>query len=105
MEHAPDETMRVNTGSSSVVTGIGALIGWAIDAANSKPHITFDAPSGRRAKVSVQPLYLRGRTRGVILTIREWNSPSGRPCVRHGQDPGHAGAQRGTVDLDPARPR
>ena len=30
-------------------TGLGALAGWAIDRAHSKPHIRFDAPSGGRA--------------------------------------------------------
>ena len=44
-------------GAAAVCTGIGALIGWAIDAANSKPHIRFDASSGGRTKVSVQPVF------------------------------------------------
>ena len=54
-------------GAAAICTGIGALIGWATDAANSKPHIKFDAPSGGRTKVSVQPVYLRGR--GMALAV------------------------------------
>lgn len=38
-------------GGTLVCTAIGALVGWAVDAARSKPHIKFDAPSseGRKA--------------------------------------------------------
>jgi hypothetical protein len=43
--------------ATAVCTGIGALIGWAIDAAKSKPHIRFDASSvhspGRGIAVAV----------------------------------------------------
>jgi hypothetical protein len=28
----------------AIVTGIGAVVGWAIDRARSKPHVRFDAP-------------------------------------------------------------
>lgn len=54
-------------GAAAVCTGIGALIGWAIDAANSNPHIRFDAPSGGSTKVSMQPVYVRGR--GIALAV------------------------------------
>ena len=62
-----DEWAPLYLGAAAVYTGIGALIGWAIDAASSKPHITFEASSQRRAKVSVQPVYL-GR-RGIALAV------------------------------------
>jgi hypothetical protein len=62
-----DEWATLYVGAAAVCTGIGALIGWAIDAASSKPHIRFDAASGRRTKVSVQPLY--SRDRGIGLTV------------------------------------
>jgi len=61
-----DEWAGPYVGAAAVCTGIGALIGWATDAANSKPHIKFDAPSGGRTKVSVQPVYLR---RGIGLAV------------------------------------
>ena len=36
--------------AAGLYTGIGALAGWAIDSARSKPHIRFDAPSRGSAK-------------------------------------------------------
>jgi HAMP domain-containing protein len=62
-----DEWAPLYIRAAAVYAGIGALIGWAIDAANSKPHIRFDAFSGGRAKVSVQPVYSRGR--GIALVV------------------------------------
>ena len=38
-----DEWAPFYAGATAVSCGIGALIGWAIDAARSKPHIRFDA--------------------------------------------------------------
>lgn len=62
-----DEWATPYVGAAAVCTGIGALIGWAIDAANSKPHIRFDAASVGRTKVSVEPAYARGR--GIALAV------------------------------------
>ena len=62
-----DEWATLYVGAAAVCTGIGALIGWAMDAANSKPHIRFDASSLGRTKVSVQPAYSRGR--GIALAV------------------------------------
>lgn len=62
-----DEWAPLYVRAAAVYTGIGALIGWAIDAANSKPHIRFDASCGGRAKVSVQPVSSRGR--GIALAV------------------------------------
>jgi hypothetical protein len=62
-----DEWAAFYVGAAAVCTGIGALIGWAVDAANSKPHIRFDASSGGRTKVSLQPVYSRGR--GIALAV------------------------------------
>lgn len=61
-----DEWAALYVGAAGVCTGIGALIGWAMDAANSKSHIRFDS-SGGRTKVSVQPVYSRGR--GIALAL------------------------------------
>jgi hypothetical protein len=62
-----DEWAPLYVGAAVVYTGIGALIGWAIDAASSKPHITFEPSSQGKTKVSVQPVYLRGR--GIALAV------------------------------------
>ena len=62
-----DEWATLYVGAAAVCTGIGALIGWAMDTANSKPHIRFDASSEGRTKVSVQPMYSRGR--GIALAV------------------------------------
>ena len=62
-----DEWAPFYVGAAAVCTGIGALIGWAMDAASSKPHIRFDPSSGGRTKVSVQPVYSRGR--GIALAV------------------------------------
>jgi HAMP domain-containing protein len=62
-----DEWATLYVGAAAVCTGIGALIGWAMDAANSKPHIRFDASSRERTQVSVQPVYSGGR--GIALAV------------------------------------
>jgi hypothetical protein len=62
-----DEWAPLYLGVAAVTTGIGALIGWAIDATRSKPHITFEPFAQGKAKVSVQPVYLRGR--GIALAV------------------------------------
>ena len=62
-----DEWAPLYLGAAVVYTGIGALIGWAIDAARSKPHITFEPSPQGKAKVRVQPVYLRGR--GIALAV------------------------------------
>jgi hypothetical protein len=54
-------------GAAALCTAIGALVGWATDAAKSKPPIRFDAPPRSRTKISVQPLYSPGR--GLSLTV------------------------------------
>ena len=62
-----DEWAASYVAGAALYTGVGALIGWVVDAANSKPHIRFDAPSGGRTRISVQPLYSRGR--GIALAV------------------------------------
>ena len=62
-----DEWATLYVGAGAVCTGIGALIGWAMDAANSKPHIRFDASARGKTKVSVKPVYSRGR--GIALAV------------------------------------
>ena len=62
-----DEWAPFYAGAAAACTGIGALVGWAVDAANSKPHVRFDASSGRRTTVSMQPVY--SRHGGIALAV------------------------------------
>jgi hypothetical protein len=62
-----DEWAPFYLGATAACTGIGALIGWAVDAARSKPDLRFDAASGQRATFGVEPLRSRGA--GVRLTV------------------------------------
>ena len=64
-----DEWAPLYVGAAAICTGIGALIGWATDAASSKPHISFDVSSEGRTKVSVQPVYSRGRGIGLAVSF------------------------------------
>jgi hypothetical protein len=64
-----EEWAPLYIGAAAVCTGLGALVGWAMDAANSKPHIRFDASFGGRTKVSVQPVYSRGRGIGLAVSL------------------------------------
>ena len=61
-----DEWAPFYLGIAAVSAGIGALVGWAIDAARSKPGIVFEAPLERRTRVRMRPMYSR---RGVALAL------------------------------------
>ena len=61
-----EEWAPLYAGAAAVCTGIGALIGWAIDAARSKPHIMFE-PSHGKTGISVQPLHRRAR--GIAVAV------------------------------------
>jgi hypothetical protein len=62
-----DEWATFYVGGAAVCTGLGALVGWAIDAAKSKPYLRFATSSEGRTKVTVQPVYSRGR--GIALSV------------------------------------
>jgi hypothetical protein len=62
-----DEWAPLYVGAAAASAGIGALLGWAIDASRSKPHITFEPSSQGRTEVTVQPVYLKGR--GIALAV------------------------------------
>jgi hypothetical protein len=64
-----DEWTPAYLGATAVFTGMGALIGWAIDATRSKPHIAFEPSSPGKAKVSMQPVYLRRRGIGLAVSF------------------------------------
>lgn len=63
-----DEWASLYLGVAAVFTGIGALVGWATDAAHSKPHIRFDASSEERTKITIGPAFSRGRV-GIALAV------------------------------------
>jgi hypothetical protein len=52
-----------------IYTGLGALAGWAIDLAKSKPHIRFDAPSTRTMTIRAVPLLSRGRGMAFVVSF------------------------------------
>jgi hypothetical protein len=60
-----DEWAPFYLGATAVFTGVGALVGWLIDAANSQPHIRFEPSRG--TKVSVHPVYSGGR--GIAVAV------------------------------------
>ena len=64
-----DEWAPFYLGATAVCTGVGALIGWAVDAARSKPHLRFDAASGRSTTLRVQPLRSRGVGIGLAMAF------------------------------------
>ncbi len=53
----------------AICTGIGGLIGWAIDRAHSKPHIRFDAPSPRTVTIRAAPLLWPGPGMAIVLSF------------------------------------
>jgi hypothetical protein len=63
-----DEWAPGMAAGTAVCTGLGALIGWTVDRAVSKPQIRFDAPVGRTT-VSVRPVIRRGRGIGLAVTF------------------------------------
>jgi hypothetical protein len=62
-----DEWAPMYLGMGALFSGIGALTGWAIDAAHSKPPIRFDAPLSPTARNRIAPL--RSRSRGMSVTV------------------------------------
>ena len=62
-----DEWAGPYAGATAIAIGIGALVGWAIDASKSKPHVAFGTSSEGRTTVSVQPAF--SRRRGIALTL------------------------------------
>jgi hypothetical protein len=55
--------------AGAISTGIGALAGWAIDRAHSKPHIRFDAPSPGTVTIRAVPLLSRGPGMAMVLSF------------------------------------
>jgi hypothetical protein len=62
-----DEWGPAYLAAGGLCTGIGALAGWAIDRARSKPHIKFAAPS--TGAVTVRAVPLLSQRRGMALIV------------------------------------
>jgi hypothetical protein len=52
----------------ALYTGIGALAGWAIDSAHSKPHVRFNAPPAETMRIGVTPLLARRKGMAVVMS-------------------------------------
>lgn len=64
-----DEWAAPYFGVSALSIGIAAFLGWAMDAARSKPHIRFDASAAQRTKLRVQPLYAGDRGIALVMSF------------------------------------
>jgi hypothetical protein len=62
-----DEWGPIYLSYGALYTGLGALIGWAIDRAHSKPHIRYDALSSSATTIRMVPLLSRGP--GIALAL------------------------------------
>lgn len=64
-----DEWAPMYLAMGAVYTGVGALVGWAIDSAHSKPHLRFNAPSADTMKIGVAPLLARGKGMAFVVAF------------------------------------
>jgi hypothetical protein len=64
-----DEWAPFYLGATAVCAGIGALIGWTVDAANSKPYLIYLASPGDRTTVGIRPLRSRGLGIGLVVAF------------------------------------
>ena len=62
-----DEWAPMYLAMGAMTTGLGAIVGWAIDAARSKPHVRFNAPAPGTMTIRVAPLV--ARRKGVALAV------------------------------------
>ena len=64
-----DEWWPIHLGYGVLFTGVGGLIGWAIDAKHAKPHARFDKPIVETANISLVPLGSRGRGMALVVAF------------------------------------
>ena len=64
-----DEWVSTYLAMGGIYTGLGALAGWAIDRAHSKPHIQFDGPSRGTVTIRAVPLPSRGPGMAMVLSF------------------------------------
>lgn len=68
-ENEIDEWGPIYLAMGAACTGAGALVGWAIDSAHSKPHVRFNAPSLETRTIRVAPLLARRKGMALILSF------------------------------------
>ena len=64
-----DEWAPMYLAMGAVYTGVGALVGWAIDAAHSKPRVRFNAPSAETMRIGVAPLLARRKGMAFVMAF------------------------------------
>jgi hypothetical protein len=64
-----DEWAPIYLAYAALSTGIGALVGWAVDSGNSKPHVRFDRRSTATTTVRVTPLLSRKPGLAVVVAF------------------------------------
>lgn len=64
-----DEWAPMFLALGAVTTGVGALVGWAIDAARSKPHVRFNVPAPGAMEIRVTPLVARRKGMAVAVSF------------------------------------
>lgn len=64
-----DEWAPIYLSMGAVCTGVGALAGWAIDSARSKPHVRFNPPSAETVRIQVAPLLTRRKGMALALSF------------------------------------
>ena len=68
-ENEIDEWGPIYLAMGAACTGAGALVGWAIDSAHSKPLVRFNAPSLKTRTIRVAPLLARRKGMALILSF------------------------------------
>ena len=64
-----DEWAPMYLAMGAVYTGVGALVGWAIDSAHSKPHVRFNAPSAETMRIGVAPLLAHRKGMAFVMAF------------------------------------
>lgn len=64
-----DEWAPTYLGIGGITTGLGALAGWLIDRAHSRPHIRFDAVSAGTVTLRAVPLLSQGPGVAMVLSF------------------------------------
>ena len=64
-----DEWAPMYLAIGAVFTGVGALVGRAVDSAHSKPHVRFNAPSADTMKIRVAPLLTRRKGMAFVVSF------------------------------------
>ena len=64
-----DEWAPMYLAMGAVYTGVGALVGWAIDSAHSKPRVRFNASSTETMRIGVAPLLARRKGMAFVMSF------------------------------------